>query len=176
MVEGGAVNLNGWSLLKADMMGKPHLGARYTVPPRRYERLSENCMVCGRPAANCHHLMPLGNGRSFTLRTDRGTWTLHSPLMALCGSGTTGCHGLFHSGVLAARWFWRSQTDEDRWWSGELLEAYGPHSLELYRHGGWGVLDRKHGGELSYHGDDVPETLPDALRDAIGSGSVTYTW
>lgn len=41
------------------------------------------CVVCGRPAATGHHVLPRG----------RGGDDVAENLVALCGSGTTGCHG-----------------------------------------------------------------------------------
>lgn len=61
------------------------------------------CIVCGRPHPNLHHMPPIGSGR-------RSEWK--GALLALCGSGTTGCHGAFHAGELElrymdGRWHWR---------------------------------------------------------------------
>ena len=57
------------------------------------------CERCGRPATNVHHRRPRGMG---------GTKdpTIHDPsnLVALCGSGTTGCHGWIESNRAQARW------------------------------------------------------------------------
>lgn len=82
-------------------------------------------------------------GETFRLVTLRGTWDLRSPLFCLCGSGTTGCHEKFHGGArLKAEWKWRSTVYEEDWWSGELLQTYGPHSPGLYEYGYWLVTDR----------------------------------
>jgi len=48
------------------------------------------CVVCGEPG-NLHHVLakgdPLASGDD-----------VPSNLVGLCGSGTTGCHGLYHAG------------------------------------------------------------------------------
>ena len=57
---------------------------------------------------SCHHVAHRSLGLEFELVTPNGTWSLRSPLFALCGSGTTGCHGQFHGGAgLRAEWRWR---------------------------------------------------------------------
>lgn len=64
------------------------------------------CIVCGRFGANRHHEPPKGTG----------TWrTWNGSLLSLCGSGTTGCHGLRHAGRLelewrGGRWMWRGES------------------------------------------------------------------
>lgn len=50
------------------------------------------CICCGRPANNHHHVVPRSAG---------GT---HGPVLTLCGSGTTGCHGEAHDRRLHFRW------------------------------------------------------------------------
>lgn len=90
-----------------------------------------------------HHVARRSWGETFRLVTPRGTWDLRSPLFCLCGSGTTGCHEKFHGGArLKAEWKWRSTVYEEDWWSGELLQTYGPHSPGLYEYGYWLVTDR----------------------------------
>lgn len=42
------------------------------------------CAVCGSDATNLHHIV---------LRSQGGS---NGPVVRLCGSGTTGCHGLAH--------------------------------------------------------------------------------
>ena len=65
------------------------------------------CVVCGRFGANRHHEPPKGLG---------GERAWHGSLLGLCGSGTTGCHGLRHAGRLKLRW----NDAESRWeWTGE---------------------------------------------------------
>ena len=75
----------------------------------------DHCIVCGRPHPNLHHMPPIGSGR-------RDAW--EGALLALCGSGTTGCHGAFHAGILELRfmdgmWMWRGKAGpiEARRWT-----------------------------------------------------------
>lgn len=139
--------LHGLSLEKAECYGKPNVGARYFGnTPKAYERTEDTCCICGRPATNCHHVVPLSVGQTFWLTTSVGSWELKSPLFALCGSGTTGCHNDFHGGSrLRARWVWDHGSYERAWWSGELLSEIPPHDPALYRFGRWEVLDRETG-------------------------------
>ncbi|MCI6274408.1 MAG: hypothetical protein MR874_06825 [Coriobacteriaceae bacterium] len=147
------MNLHGLSREKAMLYGLPHIGAHYThngrkwkkSGARKYERTQEWCFVCGRPARNCHHVVPISNGQVFELDTPNGSWPLRSPLFALCGSGTTGCHGGFHARRLTARWAWDEPEFEDMWWDGELLSRYPPHSPALYCYGRWEIEDRETG-------------------------------
>lgn len=141
-----AGQLRGMAKDRAELYGKPHLRARYTRGGS-YEALQQRCAVCGRRAGSCHHVARRSWGRSFRLVTPNGTWDLRSPLFALCGSGTTGCHGGFHDGGLRAEWSWRSSVYEEAWWSGELLREYGPHHPGLYEYGYWLITDR-YGNEM----------------------------
>ena len=100
--------LRGLSIERAELYGKPHVGAHYTKGTR-YERTQARCCVCGGNATNCHHVIPRGRGQEFALQTPNGLWLLKSPLFAVCGSGTTGCHNGFHGGAfLKAKWVWKS--------------------------------------------------------------------
>ena len=120
---------------KAMLYGLPHIGARYAHNgrkwmkngARKYERTQEWCAVCGEPATN-------------------GDFPLRSPLFAVCGSGTTGCHGGFHGGAwLKARWVWDLPEYGDAWESGELLVRFAPHHPALYCYGQWEIESRKSG-------------------------------
>ena len=62
---------------------------------RALRLLGADCAVCGKPATNEHHIL---YGRQYGARLD-----VAANRMALCGSGTTGCHGAYHLGVYAAR-------------------------------------------------------------------------
>ena len=147
------MNYHGLSREKAALYGLPHIGAHYAQKgakwkrdgARKYERTQEWCFVCGRPARNCHHVVPVSNGQVFELDAKSGSWPLRSPLFALCGSGTTGCHVMFHSGRPKARWAWDEPEFEDAWWSGELLASYAPHHPALYCYGQWEIEDRRSG-------------------------------
>ena len=78
------------------------------------------CVWCGKPASNLHHEPPKGLG---------GTKS-HRAVISLCGSGTTGCHGLRHAGRVefgydaeAGRWYgrwsggeWRPLLEDNPMW------------------------------------------------------------
>lgn len=145
-----ASQLRGWPKERAELYGKPHLGARYTGK-RSYEPTQPRCCVCGRRATNCHHVAHRGWGLEFELAAPGGTWSLRSPLFALCGSGTTGCHGRFHGAGLKAEWRWRHPVYEEAWWTGQLLEVYEPHDPGLYEYGYWAIVDRD-GNEIIREG------------------------
>ena len=57
------------------------------------------CVVCGRPATNCHHVIPKGMG-GVPRETEK-----RIPKLKLCGNGNLdGCHGLAHQGRLHLNW------------------------------------------------------------------------
>lgn len=142
----------GLSSDKAELFGKPHIGAVYTSGGR-YRRTRERCPVCGRFATNCHHVAPRSVATEMPLVTPLGAWALRSPLIALCGSGTTGCHGRFHERRLAIRWVWYRPSYRDMWWSGQLLSEHVPHSPALYRYGYWEIRDAETGVTLNVRRD-----------------------
>lgn len=145
--------LRGLSLDKAELYGKPHIGAHYTGR-KGYERTQDYCCICGKPAQSCHHVIPLSRGKVFQLQTPKGSWFLRSPLFALCGTGTTGCHNDFHGGArYIPRWVWDSEEFKRRWWSGSLLSKHTPHSPALYWYGHWEILDRKTGNVITIRED-----------------------
>ena len=130
-------DLDGYSYDKARLFGLPHIGAKYRgdTSGRQYDYTSDTCAVCGKPATNIHHIVPRGVG---TVYHHPSGFILLSPLIALCGSGTTGCHNGFHGGAsLKIRWEWIKPEYEALWWSGELLKRYGEHSKKIYRFGYW---------------------------------------
>lgn len=138
-----AEQLGGLPIEEASCFGMPHIGARYLGADARSNRLDDGalCAVCGRPATNSHHEPPLGMGgrnRAFLLRTARGSWTLTPALVALCGSGTTGCHGMRHSGRLRLRWAWASDGIAEQWWDGRILaHRCDQHDPALLGFGRW---------------------------------------
>lgn len=151
-----ASQLRGLPYERAELFGKPSIGAEYTGGAR-YERTQPRCAVCGRPATNVHHLAGRGG---FDLDTPRGSWRLRSPLIALCGSGTTGCHDGFHGGAwLTIRWAWDDESSKAAWWDGRLLEALAPHDPRLYAFGCWLV-------------EVKGEQKPRVLRGSIGESEV----
>ena len=143
--------LRGQSLERAELYGKPHVGAHYTGKgARAYERTRETCCVCGRPAQSCHHVIPRGRGERFELATPNGKWSLRSPLFALCGSGTTGCHDGFHGGArYIARWAWDNPLYQEQWWDGSLLMLHPPHHPGQYLYGRWEIEDRATGRTIT---------------------------
>lgn len=74
-------------------------------PPRRYRasktewiefhewRSEQRCWVCGARATNTHHILPRSQGGDDRLEN----------FAPLCGSGTTGCHGLIEARDREAR-------------------------------------------------------------------------
>ena len=137
--------LHGLSRDKAELYGLPHLGARYVTASGRYEATAERCVVCGRRATNCHHVVPRSVGMTFQREVPAGRLMLRSPLFALCGSGTTGCHGAFHSGRLKARWVWDSEEAEEAWWSGDILSRHHAHDPAIFAYGHWEIDDTRAG-------------------------------
>ena len=145
--------LRGLSYEAAGKFGMPHLGAHYRCDSPHANVLDcdmQPCAVCGRPAANSHHEPPIGmGGRNavFTLSTERGAFFLKPALIAVCGSGTSGCHHEFHGGArYSIRWAWHSDAAAERWWSGwYLTRGYVPHDPRLYRHGHWEITDKQTG-------------------------------
>lgn len=58
------------------------------------------CVVCGKNyPLNQHHVVRRGAGKLF-----KDGKELPKPCVTLCGSGTTGCHGLAHQNRLHFRW------------------------------------------------------------------------
>ena len=139
--------LRGLSIEKAELYGKPHIGAHYTGhSATSYERTWEWCAICGRRAQSVHHVAHRSWGDRFELVTNNGEWSLRSPLFALCGSGTTGCHDGFHMGAyLRARWVWDDPLYQDAWWDGLILARFKPHHPAIYRYGYWAIDDLRDG-------------------------------
>lgn len=125
----------GWSYDRASLCGMPHLGAAYLADDvRKYARTASVCQLCRRKrAANTHHSP---DRRSFDLRTAYGIFVLKPALFALCGSGTTGCHGLIEANRIEVRWEWDTQEFADLWWDGwTLSHGTPPHSPKLFEQG-----------------------------------------
>lgn len=130
--------LQGLSLEVAECYGKPHIGAWYVakndnINSYRFDH-SASCPICGKPVTNAHHCPPKRKGLLFL-----NGHTLKPSLIALCGSGTTGCHGMLHNGKIKINWKWFNDEYARMWWDGELLEKYEPHSEELYQFGEWEI-------------------------------------
>lgn len=146
--------LRGLSVESATCFGMPCVGASYTGPGVRGTRLEDGarCAFCGRPATNAHHVPPVGMGgrnARFTLHGHR----LRPALVAVCGSGTTGCHGLVHQRRLAIRWLWDDDRCAEAWWGGELLERFGAGSERLFDFGHWELSGRGPSPKIIYRKD-----------------------
>lgn len=118
--------------------GKPHIGAFYANGRMDSHKLEEGarCACCGKPATNAHHWPPRSKG----LFEHHGH-ILRPSLIALCGSGTTGCHGAWHGARFKALWMWDTPKYAQEWLDGYMLDEIEPHSPELYRYGCWEVYD-----------------------------------
>ena len=149
--------LRGLPLAVAELYGKPHIGARYRSGSIRSHAMEPGarCAVCRRPATNVHHAPPVSKG-PFRLVTPAGSWELRPALVALCGSGTTGCHDGFHGGGrFEIRWVWDSDDAARAWWDGSLLAELEPHDPAIYGLGRWEIRDRLTGGALGYRGKEA---------------------
>ena len=132
--------LHGLSIETATLYGMPHLGAYYARDDTDSNRLRHwsVCACCGAKATNSHHEPPKGKGSNFLLIGEWGQFVLKPALIALCGSGTTGCHGMRHSGLLRIRWHWLTDENEEKWWSGYwLAHGYKPNDPKLFELGGY---------------------------------------
>ena len=157
-------------MARADILGygMPHIGCRYTrddVAATAFDDDWVPCAVCGATATNRHHLPPRGKhsaidpetGRkrpgALLLMTTWGRFVLKPALIALCGSGTTGCHHLWHAREVEIAWAFDSPEYEGRWLDGYLL-AHGmaPHSEELYGIGCWRFHDKRTGRRWEHRG------------------------
>lgn len=126
-----------------DCFGKPHIMCHYEGRSIGSHALDEGawCACCGRPATNAHH-WPAGR------RTvEVAGKVLRPSLIAVCGSGTTGCHDGFHGGArFDAEWSWDDEGDFERWLNGDFWETgYEAHDPRLYLHGCWILADRRTG-------------------------------
>lgn len=131
--------LHGVPFSVADCYGKPHIGCGYRNASVNSHFIAdgERCAICGRPATNAHHWPPKGTASTFSLHGE----DLKPSLIALCGSGTTGCHGDWHARHFSALWKWDSDDYAEAWWEGTLLSELGPHAMGLYLFGCWELYD-----------------------------------
>lgn len=143
--------LGGLDYRTAELMGKPHIGAFYQHDDAKSHKLERGapCMICHRGATNAHHVVPLSKCRSFDLKSVYGVFVLKSPLFAVCGTGTTGCHNGFHGGArYRVAWVWDSQVDQDNWWNGwTLAHGIAPHDPRLFDQGCYVITDIRSGRE-----------------------------
>ena len=138
--------LRGLSLEVAECYGKPHIGAYYARDNVKSNQLAQDarCATWLRPATNSHHCPPLSKGRTFILSTPLGMHILKPALIAVCGSGTTGCHNGFHGGArYKPQWVWLCDEYAEMWWDGTILKRIPPHSGRLYQYGYWDIFDQK---------------------------------
>lgn len=133
--------LRGLSYPKASLYGMPHIGCRYwreDMAATKFDSEPHRCACCGKVGGvhNRHHEPPRSNG-TFLLETPRGKFVLFPALIDLCGSGTTGCHGLRHNGGLKIAWEWYDDGSAEDWWDGTFLSMpyHPPHGEWLWRHG-----------------------------------------
>ena len=147
---------------QAKLYGMPHIGCRYRrddVKATEWDDRYVACAVCGKVAGSKHHEPPVsacraknpytgkvekgkflletqGYPSSIALPTEWGIFVLKPALIALCGTGTTGCHGLRHARRLSISWEWDSDDEERLWWNGWYLShGYQPHGDWLWAHG-----------------------------------------
>lgn len=141
--------LRGLAYPIAECFGKPHYMSHYKTKkptPASVDNyvLDDDavCIVCGQRATNSHHCPPKGIKRVFELRTDSGSFLLRPALLAVCGSGTTGCHRKIHSGLLKIQWIWDAEGFQKGWWSGSILNSCDAHDPDLYATGFWRITDQ----------------------------------
>lgn len=143
--------LGGMSMDKATQYGAPHVGGYYSGEGVNTHKLKEGarCAVCGRRATNVHHEPKKGTSPYWGMQTDWGVFLLKPALIALCGSGTTGCHGDVHAGRVKLRWEWADDDTAERWFTGDLLaHGYEPHDEHFLDMGRWAVTAYDGRGEL----------------------------
>ncbi len=151
--------LSGLSVEVASKFGMPHIHCHYRFDDTDSNRLDDGarCAICGRVATNSHHEPPKGLGggnRQFALQTPMGLFILKPALIALCGSGTTGCHNGFHGGArFSAQWVWERPEYGEMWWQGYWLShGIAPHDNALYEMGHWEISDVKKKTIITYRG------------------------
>lgn len=137
--------LRGLSYPVAELYGKPSIGAHYTAFDLNRHKLDQMapCTICGRMADNAHHWPPKSK-RAFTLMTPVGQFVLLPPLFAVCGSGTTGCHGDWHRRLIDVEWVWDEERFRDAWWDGTLLKKWKPGDW-LFEYGRYRFTDTRGG-------------------------------
>ena len=145
-------DLHGVPYEKAECYGKPHIMAHYTAKDniRKYSHDDGLCVVCHRNLITNTHHQPERD--TFLLMTKWGRFKLKPALFGLCGSGTTGCHGLIEENKLKVEWVWYSDEYADAWWSGYTLShGFTFHDERLYTQGCWrfsGAYDFEWRGEI----------------------------
>lgn len=134
--------LQGYSIENAECLGKPHVGASYLYRDRIDKYIMDEdctCAICGKLATNVHHQPFRSHGKGIIINGK----LLRPSLFALCGSGTTGCHGKIHNGTIKIKWKWVDENYAKRFWEGSLFEYAPPHSELLYEFGYWDFIDNQ---------------------------------
>ena len=156
-------------IARADILGygMPHIGCRYTrddVAATAFDDDWVACAACGATATNRHHEPPRGRhdavdakGRkrpgALLLMTGWGRFVLKPALIALCGSGTTGCHARRHARELEIAWAFDTEEYAEQWESGYLLaHGWQPHTERLYGIGCWHFHDKRNGRRWEHRG------------------------
>jgi hypothetical protein len=132
--------LRGLTVSSAQKFGMPNVGAFYTGRGVHTNRLEEGatCAICGAMATNSHHEPQLGMGcRNASFRLHGRVLT--PALIALCGSGSTGCHGRVHSGSYRIEWEWDDPETEAAWFDGRMPEEAYRHDKRMFWFGHWAV-------------------------------------
>ena len=139
--------LKGLPYKTAKLYGMPHIGCRYyrdDVNAVKWTGDFRTCAACGKSGGqhSKHHEPPKSKGCPFLLECRKsdtspgGRFALKPALIDLCGSGTTGCHGNRHNGMLRVSWEWDSDEYERMWWDGTFLShGKDPHGTWLYLYG-----------------------------------------
>ena len=128
----------------AECYGKPHILCGYVGKGVNNTELADGatCACCGRPASNAHHWPPKRTSPVFHLHGI----ALRPALIAVCGTGTTGCHNGWHGGNrFKALWRWDCDELAEEWWEGPMICGLEPHDPMLYRFGCWEVYDMEMG-------------------------------
>ena len=137
--------LRGLDSRNAELLGKPSLGAHYEREDYTSHKLDEGaqCVVCGRPATDAHHVVHRKTARGWTMNTPLGKFVLLSPLFALCRE----CHDGFHGGArFKIEWEWKSEAYMDEWWQGHTLaHVCNQGSNFLLQEGEYLLTDKKTG-------------------------------
>ena len=141
--------LQGLSLEIAECYGKPHIGAYYRNYSINSHTAEDGAMcICGKPATNVHHHPPKSRGHYLSMIVGTDRIKLRPALIALCGSGTQGCHGEVHQKKIRITWEWNDKESAEAWWKGELLKEFEPHSPELFNYGRWKMVNTRNGKEI----------------------------
>lgn len=137
---------------RADLMGKPSIGAHYEREDYRSHKLDDDarCVICGRRATDAHHVVPRSTVRGYTVDTPLGMFVCLSPLFALCRE----CHHDIHMRArYQIRWEWKAEQYRQEWENGHTLaHICRPGNSFLFQEGCYIVKDAKTGKEFEVRG------------------------